>query len=76
MRRRDDELVRLAKRPDGSLVLGRCPGRGAWVCPDEACLARLKTTSLARAWRRDVDDEDLAEVRRRVGAQIPGSVKE
>ena len=28
-----DELVRVARRPDGSLAVGRHePGRGAWLC--------------------------------------------
>jgi uncharacterized protein len=49
------ELVRVVRRPDGSVTLdpaGTEPGRGAYLCPDEACRARArKRGSVERALR-------------------------
>ncbi len=39
------ELVRVVKSPDGDISLdltGKKAGRGAYVCPDSACLAAAK----------------------------------
>ncbi len=39
------ELIRVVRSPDGGLSLdfrGKKPGRGAYLCPDPACLARAK----------------------------------
>ena len=54
-------------------------GRGAWLCRgevdlvDEACLERaIRQRGFARAWRREVDDDEAAEIRRAVhGAAEP-----
>lgn len=36
----------------GRVYLGRGPGRGAWLCPSEACLVRaLRRGALVRALR-------------------------
>ena len=47
------ELVRVVRRPDGSVALdasGRSAGRGAYLCADGACWsAALKKHSLERA---------------------------
>lgn len=37
------ELVRIVRTPDGSIVLdmtGKQAGRGAYICPDTACLKK------------------------------------
>ena len=37
------ELVRVLRTPEGSIVIdatGRANGRGAYLCPDPACLAK------------------------------------
>jgi predicted RNA-binding protein YlxR (DUF448 family) len=56
--------VRVARRPDGSLVAGRdVPGRGAWLCLDPAtggiassCLdAAVRRNAFSRAFRGPVD---------------------
>ena len=56
-----DELVRIARTPDGRVVLdrtGRAGGRGAYLCPDPTCLAKaLKKGALARALRTGVPAE-------------------
>ena len=52
------EMLRFIKGPDGKAYLdlsGKGPGRGAYVCPDAAALAKvLKTGALARALEAEV----------------------
>ena len=47
-------LIRAVKSPEGEVSLdfgGRKPGRGAYVCPDAACLKRArKSRALERAF--------------------------
>lgn len=65
------DLVRIVRRPDGSVRLdrtGRSPGRGAYLHADPACIETArKRRALARALGADVPVELWAEVR-------PGSV--
>lgn len=55
------ELIRVVRSPEGEIGLdfrGKNPGRGAYVCPDAACLARArKTKALERAFGCPVPDE-------------------
>ena len=48
------ELIRVVKSPEGEVSLdfkGKKPGRGAYVCPDPACLAKArKAKALERAF--------------------------
>lgn len=48
------DLIRVVKSPEGEISLdfvGKKPGRGAYLCPDGACLARArKTKALERAF--------------------------
>ncbi len=48
------ELIRVVRSPEGSVSLdfkGKLPGRGAYVCPLEACLAKArKSRALERAF--------------------------
>ena len=48
------ELIRVVKSPEGTVSLdfkGKLPGRGAYVCPDPACLAKArKSRGLERAF--------------------------
>ena len=68
------ELVRIRATPDG-LARGRGPGRGAYVCPDRACLdaaiARKAIGWALRAKELRADDEEvnwlLAELYARIG---------
>ena len=50
------ELVRLVRRAEGSVVIderGQAAGRGAYVCRDAGCAARLlKGGRLSQAFRR------------------------
>ncbi len=47
------ELIRVVKSPEGELSLdfrGKKPGRGAYVCPNPACLKKAKkSNALGRA---------------------------
>lgn len=55
------ELIRVVRSPEGEIGLdfrGKNPGRGSYVCPDAACLARArKTKALERAFGCPVPDE-------------------
>ncbi len=55
------ELIRVVRAPDGTISLdfrGKKPGRGAYLCPDPACLAKVKKSrALERAFSAQVDAE-------------------
>ena len=55
------ELIRAVKSPEGAISLdfkGKAPGRGAYVCPDPACLKRaIKAKSLERAFETAIPAE-------------------
>ena len=54
------ELIRVVKSPEGNISMdfsGRSPGRGAYLCPDGACLARArKSRALERAFETAIPD--------------------
>jgi predicted RNA-binding protein YlxR (DUF448 family) len=58
------ELIRVVRSPEGAVSLdfrGKLPGRGAYVCPNEACLARArKSRALERAFDAALPDEVYA----------------
>ena len=67
------ELIRVVRSPEGSVSLdfkGKLPGRGAYVCPQAACLAKArKSRALERAFDTtlpqqvyDALDEQMKEV--------------
>ena len=55
------ELIRVVKSPEGGISLdfrGKAPGRGAYVCPDGACLKRaIKSKALERAFETAIPQE-------------------
>ena len=55
------ELVRVVRSPQGEIALdltGKKPGRGAYLCPDPACLTRArKSKRLERAFDAAVPPE-------------------
>ena len=62
-------LVRVARRPDGSLAVGRRePGRGAWLCAgSEACFeAAKRRRAFGRALRAEVSGQELGWLRERL----------
>lgn len=54
-------LLRVVKSPEGAVSLdfvGKKPGRGAYVCPDAACLKKArKTRALERALETAIPPE-------------------
>lgn len=54
------ELVRIVKDPEGAISLdrtGKKAGRGAYICPDEACLtAAKKARRLEKAFSCQIPD--------------------
>lgn len=57
------QLVRVVRSPEGEISLdprGKLPGRGAYICPDPACLKRaVKSRALDRAFGVSVPPEVL-----------------
>ncbi len=55
------ELIRVVRSPEGEVSLdfkGKKPGRGAYLCPDPKCLARVrKSRALERAFSAPVAPE-------------------
>ncbi|MCD7917000.1 MAG: YlxR family protein [Clostridiales bacterium] len=55
------ELIRVVKSPEGELSLdfrGKKPGRGAYVCPNPACLKKAKkSNALGRAFEGAIPAE-------------------
>ena len=55
------ELIRVVRSPEGEISLdfkGKKPGRGAYVCPDAACLAKArKSRALERAFSAQIPAE-------------------
>ena len=55
------ELIRVVKSPEGGISLdfrGKAPGRGAYVCPEEACLKKaIKSKALERAFETSIPQE-------------------
>ena len=55
------ELIRVVRSPEGQGSLdfrGKLPGRGAYVCPNPACLAKAKKSkALERAFSAPLPEE-------------------
>ena len=55
------ELLRVVRSPQGDMSLdfkGKLPGRGAYVCPNSACLQKArKAKALERAFSAPMPDE-------------------
>ncbi len=58
------ELIRVVRSPEGEISLdfrGKKSGRGAYVCPESACLAKIrKSRALERAFSVAVPDQVYA----------------
>ena len=61
------ELIRVVRTPEGDIVAdstGRKNGRGAYLCPTEACLNKaVKTRALERALEQPLSAEAAAYLR-------------
>ena len=55
------ELIRVVRSPEGEISLdfrGKANGRGAYVCPNEACLKKaVKARALERAFSAQIPQE-------------------
>lgn len=55
------ELIRVVKSPEGAISVdfrGKAPGRGAYVCPDSACLKRaIKSKALERGFETVISQQ-------------------
>lgn len=60
------ELIRVVRSPEGRVSLdfrGKAPGRGAYLCPDPACLKRaMKAKALSRVFETEIPQEIYEEL--------------
>ena len=71
-RKNKRDMIRVVRTTEGTVSLdfsGKMNGRGAYVCPDPACLARARK---ARALERAFDTSLPAEVHEALEAQMKG----
>lgn len=69
------ELVRVVRNAAGEISLdpiGKKPGRGAYLCPDPACLAKArKAKRLERSFGCAVPDEVYAQLEEQLKEETP-----
>ena len=68
------ELIRVVRSPDGATVSldfqGKAPGRGAYLCPDAACLKKaIKSRALERAFSAAIPPEIYSHLEEEMSAQ-------
>jgi ribosomal protein L7Ae-like RNA K-turn-binding protein len=66
-------MIRMVKDPDGQVVFdvnSRLPGRGAWVCPDIACISKMRPSSLGHVLRAEIHVPDPPLLRDRMGSAL------
>ena len=60
------ELIRVVRTPEGEISLdfrGKANGRGAYVCPDPACLKKaIRAKALERAFETSIPEEIYAQL--------------
>ena len=63
-RKEKREMIRVVRAPDGTVSLdfrGKAPGRGAYICPDMACLKKaLRSKALDRSLEVTIPEEIYA----------------
>ena len=63
-RREKRELIRVVRAPDGGVSLdfrGKAPGRGAYICPEMACLKKaIRSKALERSLEVAIPEEIYA----------------
>ena len=69
-------LIRVVRSPEGEVSLdfkGKKPGRGAYVCPDPACLKKArKSRALERAFETEIPPEVYQGMERQMEEQAHG----
>ena len=60
------ELIRVVRSPEGAISLdfkGKASGRGAYVCPEMACLKKaMKSKAIERAFETSIPEEIYAQL--------------
>mgnify|MGYP006348269941 FL=1 len=63
-RKEKRELIRVVRAPDGGVSLafrGKAPGRGAYICPEMACLKKaIRSKALERSLEVAIPEEIYA----------------
>ena len=63
-RREKRELIRVVRSPEGAVSLdfrGKAPGRGAYICPEMACLKKaIRSKALERSLEVAIPEEIYA----------------
>ena len=63
-RKEKRELIRVVRSPEGAVSLdfrGKAPGRGAYICPDLACLKKaIRSKALERSLEVAIPEEIYA----------------
>ena len=66
-----NELIRIVRSPEGTVscdLTGKANGRGAYICPDSACLAKaVKSRALARALKAEIPEDVISRLTREIG---------
>ncbi|MEW5921089.1 MAG: YlxR family protein [Bacillota bacterium] len=65
------ELIRVVRTPTGEIELdstGRKAGRGAYICPDAACLKKaIKGKGLEKSLQRNIPEDVVTRLMRNIG---------
>ena len=63
-RKEKREMIRVVRSPEGSVSLdfrGKAPGRGAYICPEMACLKKaIRSEALERSLEVPIPEEIYA----------------
>ncbi|MCL2078406.1 MAG: YlxR family protein [Oscillospiraceae bacterium] len=66
-----NDLIRVVRAPGGSVeldALGKSNGRGAYVCKDKKCFARVqKSNALSRALKTEIPKDVFDELEKQSG---------
>ena len=75
-RKAKKELIRVVRAPDGNVSLdfgGKMNGRGAYICPDPACLQKVrKSKALDRSLEVTIPDEVYDRLTREMEGSVNG----
>lgn len=71
-RKEKRELIRVVRSPEGEVCLdfrGKAPGRGAYICPNAACLKKaLRSKALERSLETPIPEEIYARLEQEMEA--------
>lgn len=71
-RKEKRELIRVVRSPEGDVSLdfhGKAPGRGAYICPDSACLKKaIRSKALERSLEVPIPEEIYARLEQEMEA--------